>query len=391
MDIVTDATVCSRAATLNKSLLWYKISLDEMGEKKNSNGSSLLILNKDEVDEEQIHALLHRERDYYFLSASRRSIVKRYTSSNRHISWRPKIIEWFYKIVDYFDYNRDVVATALDLLDRFDLFSNDEDLDAEKYQLTAMASLYVAIKTNSLTSDSRRLFSLDEFAKLSRDQFTAQDLLSMEMKLFNTLDWKVNPVIPTDYLVSLLCLFRCCSYKQTTTLRIQSTESEGNMQYVFRVLYEVARYLIEVALISPEINFYLDSVKDHQSPSLLCLGAIAQTLNWVSHNGIPLILKRNFISRSSSLLQVESVALNNVKKLIQKSLLPSTILDGQFSPEEILEEVDNLHPFVLLQRANLLCPFARRSFITSISQGNNDRKRKYPHSPTSILDDEDQH
>ncbi len=347
--------------------------------------NSLVVLN--EVDEDQIRTLLYRQNDYYSSTCSKSSLKSSLKSniSRPEIKWRPRIIEWFYRIVDYFEYNRDVVAISLDLLDRFHILSSEE-VDGEKYQLFAMASLYVAIKMNSAASNGKvhtqRSFSLKDFAKLSRGQFAAQDLAAMELKLFKTLNWKLNPIIPTDYLVILLGLFNCYECNSFNKHSIK----RGDLQYVLAILYEVARYLIEISFTSSSMHFYFDHVRVHRSPSLVCLGALCQTLDWISYHYMPHSLKNYFITRSSFLLQVDSEAIDSVKDLIKECLIPSDIMEGQVSPHMAQEELMNLHPFVLLREKNVLCLSAQEAFITSISRQNNMKKRKLPCSPTSILD-----
>lgn len=359
-----------------------------------TNGILLSFL--ESADEEQFHTLLRRELEYYSTTSKSSSLAPIMKPNPQAAKWRPKIIEWFYKIVDYFEYNRDAVAIALDLLDRFHILSSEE-VNGEKYQLIAMTSLYVAIKMNpsavpnSSGAGKRRSFSICDFAKLSRGQFTAEDLVSMELDLLKTLNWKVNPVIPTDYLVDLLSLL---SYDGEIQARHKYLIREVDLQRTVTIVYEVARYLIEISITSPKVHFYLNKNSNDEtmkSPSLLCLGAIAQTLDWISCHHLPIHLKRKFIARSCSLLKVDNQAIENVKHLIKTNLIPNYLLEGNESRETIQEEVNNIYPFILLRDAKVLCIFAHESFMTSmlpLNSRNVIRKRKQPCSPTSILDNE---
>ncbi len=246
---------------------------------------------------EKISALLCRERDYHSSTMHCLSLSRLEKSPIPKTRWRPKIIEWFYNIVDHFELNRDIVAIALDLLDRFHIFSNEKKNYGESYQLAAMTTLYIAIKINyTSTPVQNKAFALNDYAKLSRGQFLAQDILSMELHLLKHLRWKVNPVIPTDYLIELLSLLNNQPPKDDTS---KICTSSHHMQYVLTILYEVARYLIEVTITSPDLHFYLNSFQV-QSPRILCLGVVRQTLDWVSNHHISLCVKNDFTTKALS-------------------------------------------------------------------------------------------
>lgn len=335
------------------------------------------------VDEDEIRTLKSREKFYCsaVLQQSFRSLSKNCSQSTRCI-----IVEWFYKIVDYFEHDRDIVAISLDLLDRYYILSNEE-FDEKRYQLTSMTSLYIALKMN-YSSHGKKSFSLQDCTKLSRGQFDAEDLEAMELRLFETLDWKLNPVIPTDYLVPLLSLMNCSDSRKTLEQFSSLRQLKPELQYSLTIIYEVARYLIEIAIGSQELNFYQDSFRI-QSPSLLCLGAIIQILSWVSDKSIPSCLKTFFVSRSTCLLQVKNCEhIHSIKNIMQRSLVPESTIED-LPPDSVKEVLANIHPFILLRNANVLDRFAFDTFITTILSSKNNRKRKQPCSPTSIIGDKD--
>ena len=64
---------------------------------------------------------------------------------------RIKIVDWCYSLVDHCQFNRETVAIAIELTDRY--LSNQSPTcralqDRNHFQLVAMAALYIAIKTN---------------------------------------------------------------------------------------------------------------------------------------------------------------------------------------------------------------------------------------------------
>jgi len=86
--------------------------------------------------------------------------------------WREKICEWCYQVVDHFDYNRQVVAIALNYLDRYLAL---RPVNRKIFQLAAMTCLFIAIKQNET-----RVLSLSAFLSLSRGYFQAEHVLKME-------------------------------------------------------------------------------------------------------------------------------------------------------------------------------------------------------------------
>lgn len=353
----------------------------------------LLLVLKD-PDYDQIRVLLKRESEY-LTSIFEEQSIQNVPVMFPNLEWRTKIFEWYYKIVDHFEYDREIVSLAIDILDRYQILSK-ESMDAKKYQLSAMTSLYIVIKMNCQYSSReagnrgsrlKLIFSLQQYVSLSRNMFTSQDIEQMEAQMLESLNWKVNPVIPTDYLVKLLSLFKCKKAMKTVA-------KPEKVQYLLTVVYELSRYLVEIALTSTDMCFYFNPSCDgySPSPSMLCFGTILQCLDWISSDNLPTHDKNNFIDVASYLLQVQDPrSIERTKSIIRRSIIPNEIFEGRLSPSSLKEEVTGLYPFVLLKKANILCMDSQDELITSLVEtycgSAGSRKRKYPHSPTSIVDD----
>lgn len=102
--------------------------------------------------------------------------------------WREKICEWCYQVVDHFDYNRQVVAIALNYLDRYLAL---RPVNRKIFQLAAMTCLFIAIKMNE-----SRVLRLSAFLSLSRGYFQAEHVLAMEHAILRALSWHMNPPTP---------------------------------------------------------------------------------------------------------------------------------------------------------------------------------------------------
>ena len=123
----------------------------------------------DEWQEKQ-RKIVAANPNLYFPSGVSTSTASSCTGINE--VWRDKICEWCYQVVDHFDYNRQVVAIALNFLDRYLAL---RPVNRKIFQLAAMTSLFTAIKLNE-----QRALSLNAFLNLSRGYFEAEHVLKME-------------------------------------------------------------------------------------------------------------------------------------------------------------------------------------------------------------------
>ena len=117
---------------------------------------------------------------------------------------RRKIVDWCYSVIDHCQFDRETVAIAMELADRF--LSSQRASDARMiseilhsrrlYQLTAMSALYIAIKLNE-----RVAFGSDFFSAMSRGAYSVEEVEEMELAIRKGVSWIVNP--PMSFQVSL--------------------------------------------------------------------------------------------------------------------------------------------------------------------------------------------
>ncbi len=108
-------------------------------------------------------------------------------------TWRDKICEWAYNIVDYFNYDRELVFICMNYLDRYAM---KRRVDTKTYQLAAITALFLVVKTYEPRSSSRML-DVSSLAKLSQSTFSEETIIAMEMELLQMLQWNLYP--PTAY------------------------------------------------------------------------------------------------------------------------------------------------------------------------------------------------
>ena len=113
--------------------------------------------------------------------------------------WRRKICQWSFKVIDHFKIDREIVSSAMNILDRYLAKENNcldrrsmevsedrvcfQTIDSRTFQLIAMTSLYLSMKLSDSDegqySSSRKL-RLNSFVELSRGQFCADEITKME-------------------------------------------------------------------------------------------------------------------------------------------------------------------------------------------------------------------
>jgi hypothetical protein len=114
-------------------------------------------------------------------------------------TWRQRIVEWMFGVVDHCSLRRDSVAIAAFYLDL--CVERGVVESRQEFQLAAMTALQLAIKLYDST-----VVKLDSMIKLGRGLFTEQDVIDMEAKMLNALKWQVHPPTPICFLRQFLRL-----------------------------------------------------------------------------------------------------------------------------------------------------------------------------------------
>jgi hypothetical protein len=140
-------------------------------------------------------------------------------------SWREKICQWSYNVVDHFDLPREVVAISLDLFDRY-LATRGNQCSGNMALLASLTTLHIAIKVHS-----EKNIKVSTLASLSRGQFGAEHIEQMEWRVMNALGWKLHPPTLFAFVSHLLMLF-----------------SNDVHHTVRKELFEVAIYMAELSV-----------------------------------------------------------------------------------------------------------------------------------------------
>lgn len=103
---------------------------------------------------------------------------------------RMTMVDWCYSIVDTCYFDRESVAVAMDMVDRFlSIPAKCKQIylrDKKQYQLLTIGALYMAIKTSEPT-----IFGSDVFAATSAGIYSVQEIEDMEMIILEGLEWRI--------------------------------------------------------------------------------------------------------------------------------------------------------------------------------------------------------
>lgn len=109
-------------------------------------------------------------------------------SSSHLESWRSKMCEWCYRVVDHYGLARESVAVAMNILDRYVSKSVVSDTN---YTLATVAAIQIAIKVVSPVKLSMGI--------VTYEQFPVDDIISMEVQMLSALSWHVHPPTAMDF------------------------------------------------------------------------------------------------------------------------------------------------------------------------------------------------
>jgi Cyclin, N-terminal domain/Cyclin, C-terminal domain len=112
---------------------------------------------------------------------------------------REQIVEWSFRVVDYFRIDREVVSLSLSLLDRFLATCH---CDRATFKLAATTTLNLGVKL----LHPCKLCDLGILSDLSRGEFSMGDVAEMEGHILKSLQWNLHPPTP----IALSTLFLDC-------------------------------------------------------------------------------------------------------------------------------------------------------------------------------------
>jgi hypothetical protein len=116
-------------------------------------------------------------------------------------TWRRQMCSWAYSAVDTFGLDRELVAVAFGMLDRYlsREIKSDCNITREDFQLFSMTCVYMAVK---ILEPSRKL-SIPALIDMSRGYYCAKDISETEMEVLEVLQWRINGPTPFAFVQEL--------------------------------------------------------------------------------------------------------------------------------------------------------------------------------------------
>lgn len=110
---------------------------------------------------------------------------------------REQIVEWSFRVVDYFRIDREVVSLSISFLDRF---LSKCRCDRTSFKLAATTTLNLAVKLLYPC----KLGELGILSDLSRGEFDMADVADMENYILRSLSWHLHPATPVAFATYIL-------------------------------------------------------------------------------------------------------------------------------------------------------------------------------------------
>lgn len=187
--------------------------------------------------------------------------------------------------------------------------SSATELSKSMYQLIAVSSLHIAIKSHCCT----RMNFLSAFAKLAHNRFTRNDILMMECQMLQELEWTVNHPSPQAFATEMILML-------SHVLPRRSLE----------IIMEVSNYIIECAYLQPE--YYQE---DH---STLSFSAIVVSLREVQRTVLPQEASMQLCEKISRLLNCD------FEHVLDMSIALKSIYDHESAQMTLKELYQNVDP-----------------------------------------------
>jgi len=275
---------------------------------------------------------------------------------------RQKICKWAFEVIDYFGYDREIVAIALYFLDRVVRKQNKANSQRE-FQLIATTCLYISIQLygcnddDSLVHNDNKIRKIQTiFVKLSGGKFSIETLEGKKFEVLQILEcdrMNTPPIIPIRFAeISLRLLLL------STKWNVEDNDKKTHCIFIIDSLYEIARYLTELALCNSSTFSYKPSAVAYAC--ILCAFDILQqkrqrTTTALHNSSIITSLRAQFIKSVS-------IWTHNNDNLTPKNVAPiQRLLRKQYSAGMFVVTNNNNENVKSSRRRNTVCTQVTKS------------------------------
>lgn len=239
--------------------------------------------------------------------------VARTPSSNARIDeyCREQIVEWSFRVVDYFRIDREVVAVSLSFLDRF---LATYHCDRTSFKLAATTTLHLAVKLLYPC----KLADLGILSDLSRGEFDMKDVCAMETNILTALQWNLHPPTAAAFTSIFLDYFFA-----SRIVSITSTDLDD--------MYDVSSFFSELAV----CDYFFVQLR----PSTIAIASILNAVEGMygpDHSLVSDILAASLRLRFPVLQHDVTAARNRLWELYERS--EECALHNDKSRDDVLQE-----------------------------------------------------
>mmetsp|Transcript_17743 Transcript_17743/g.23918 ORF Transcript_17743/g.23918 Transcript_17743/m.23918 type:complete len:135 (-) Transcript_17743:475-879(-) len=100
------------------------------------------------------------------------------------------LVDWLFDVSEHFKLCDRTTQLAVAYLDRF--LTTERDLARSQLQLLGVSALKLADCFNETSREFFRMLSAHEYASMTTNEFSAAEIIAMEQRIVNTLDFKID-------------------------------------------------------------------------------------------------------------------------------------------------------------------------------------------------------
>jgi len=97
---------------------------------------------------------------------------------------RRKIADWCFGVVDFWNFERQLVSQAMNMADR--VLSTNQSYDSGTYQMLAVVSLFTALKASGEAPPTAA-----EYARACGGTYTKDEIVAVELYILQKLSWRI--------------------------------------------------------------------------------------------------------------------------------------------------------------------------------------------------------
>lgn len=156
---------------------------------------------------------------------------------------RAVVLDWLAEVCQYLKFHRETYYLAIDYIDRY--LTHTENFPKQQLQLLGITCLFVAAKIEEINPRE-----LSEFAYLTDETCSVNEILKAEEVLLQKLNWNLTPITSINWVKTYLLLA-----KEFPQESVTSTEANSDDYTHVQIFVQVARLLDLCTLDISSLNY----------------------------------------------------------------------------------------------------------------------------------------